>query len=159
MGDRKITAWFWRTTGHRSAKTQIVPSGDGHVLPAIDLVGDRSGRDLASEAGLPQQCARASVEGLKVAFPTTDEQHVRRGRQNSAAGDIVHLECPFLVAGLRIERHHDAVRGTLMPRVAGVHTGDLAQTVAERLREPVRRYYSTLSSSRGIHAPPHTHFR
>ena len=43
---------------------QVVPRNHGHVLLAIDLVGDRSADDLPAQVRLPQQLSTAGVERL-----------------------------------------------------------------------------------------------
>ena len=48
----------------------------GHVLLAVDLVGDRAADDLPAEARLPQQRAGARVERLEVALAAAGEQQV-----------------------------------------------------------------------------------
>ena len=57
---------------------------------------------LAAHHLLPQHGARKRIEGKEIAFTAAGENEVRRRRQDSATGDVRHLELPFDVAALGI---------------------------------------------------------
>src|SRR5258708_8874673 len=82
---------------------QAVPRGDGNVLLAIHLVTDRPGDDFAAEIHLPQQRAGVRIECLEVALAPSGEDQIRRGGQNPAHINVMHVETPLPFSGEGIE--------------------------------------------------------
>src|SRR4051812_17560813 len=83
--------------------------GDRHVLAAVGGERDWAIRDSATKIGRPQQLAGARVERKEMSLAAAAEQQIRSGREHTAFGVIDHLEIPFLIAGLWIDRTHGAV--------------------------------------------------
>ena len=117
----------------KSKDKQAVPRGDGNVLLAIHLVTDRPGDDFATEIHFPQQRASVRIERLEVALAPSGEHQIRRGGQNPAHINVVHLETPLFLSGVGIESDNGAVAerlrvgidGTrsLAPRIIGAGNG------------------------------------
>src|SRR5437899_2576280 len=93
-----VTLWPERVHEQRAARV------DGDVLTAVDRVRHRAGRHLAADARLPQLRAGARIEREEIAFAAAGEYEIAGGRQDPAVGDVGHLELPFQLARLRIER-------------------------------------------------------
>src|SRR5262245_40977868 len=82
---------------------QRTAGGNCDGLPSADRVGHRASRHLAADASLPELRAAPRVEREEVALAPAGEHEIRRRRQDTAVGDVAHLELPLQLAGLGIE--------------------------------------------------------
>src|SRR5205809_3924643 len=93
-----------RVAAAQTERKKRVTGGDRDVLPAVDLIGDGARRDLSSETRFPEQRAGARVQRVEISFTPAGEEHVRRGREDAAVGDVGHLETPHGVSRPWIDR-------------------------------------------------------
>src|SRR5919198_4996886 len=105
---------------------QRAAGGNRDVLPAVHRIRHRSCGYLAADVPLPQELARPRVEREEVAFAPAGEHEIGRGREDAAVGDVAHLELPFELAALRVERLNGAPPFLRRARV------DVARPGAER---------------------------
>src|SRR5262249_35325986 len=80
--------------------------GDGEVLNAVDLIGDRGGVRARAGLPLPQELPIACIVGLDVTVGFAVKQHVRGGDQRAAAlaDRIGHAFLPSDLVGAGIDR-------------------------------------------------------
>ena len=98
-----------------------VAGADGHVLPAVDRVGDREARNRRAEVDLPQDLARAVVEGAEAAVDVAaEDEPAAGGGQRHRRGPL--LVIPHHLAGLGRDGLH-AASWAVMTQVSGPPRG------------------------------------
>ena len=85
-----------------------VAGGDRDVLTPVREVADGAICDLAAELSFPEELSVASVERVEVAFTAAAEQDVRRCRQHTGVGHVVHWKSPFSLSRLGVESLYGA---------------------------------------------------
>src|SRR5688500_2651177 len=88
FGDEPVTPSLTATLLlPQRVRYEYVPPDRRHVLPALDLVGDRPGDHLhRSETALPQQRTGPRIEGLEVAVAPAARSAFHRTRTRIASG-------------------------------------------------------------------------
>src|SRR3954470_1180396 len=87
----------------QSKSEERMAGGDGDILLPVDLKGDRAGSNLASQTGLPENCAGPGIEDVEVAFPPAREKQIGCCCQYSAIRHVCHCELPFLLPRIGID--------------------------------------------------------
>ena len=64
--------------------------GDGDILRAVDLEGDRPGSHLAAETSFPQYSAVSRIESVKVTFTSAGKEQIGGSGEDAAVGDVGH---------------------------------------------------------------------